>query len=159
MAWKERCVMDERVRFLADVLKKEWSMAELCRRYGISRRVGYKTRVQMVFMIVRVHPCHIRNRLMNLSWSESWSIRESICIGGPERFWRVWNAWSQRRFGLSPVPSGKFWIGMVWFNVVRNVEKRHRRVSLWHIVRTPMMCGASTSKDGFSRKMEPVATR
>lgn len=42
MAWKERCVMDERVRFLADVLKKEWSMAELCRRYGISRRVGYK---------------------------------------------------------------------------------------------------------------------
>lgn len=42
MAWKERCVMDERLSFMADYLKKEWCMAELCRRYGISRRVGYK---------------------------------------------------------------------------------------------------------------------
>lgn len=42
MAWKERCVMDERVNFIADLNKSEWSMAELCRRYGISRETGYK---------------------------------------------------------------------------------------------------------------------
>jgi len=42
MAWRETCVMDERLRFIADCLRDEWSMTELCRRYGISRRVGYK---------------------------------------------------------------------------------------------------------------------
>ena len=31
MAWKARCVMDERFKFVSDCLKKEWSMAELCR--------------------------------------------------------------------------------------------------------------------------------
>jgi len=42
MAWKEMGVMDERLKFVADCLKNEWCMAEICRRYGISRRVGYK---------------------------------------------------------------------------------------------------------------------
>lgn len=42
MAWKETCVMDERLKFVADWLRGEWSMAEICRQYGISRRIGYK---------------------------------------------------------------------------------------------------------------------
>jgi len=42
MSWKASCVMDERVRFIADCLSGNWSMAELCRRYGISRKTGYK---------------------------------------------------------------------------------------------------------------------
>lgn len=42
MTWKETCPMDERVRFLAEVLEGERSMSELCTVYGISRKTGYK---------------------------------------------------------------------------------------------------------------------
>ena len=34
--------MDERVRFVGDVLKGERSMSEVCGLYGISRKTGYK---------------------------------------------------------------------------------------------------------------------
>jgi len=42
MPWKASSPMEERAKF---VLEKEWdelNMAELCRRYGISRQTGYK---------------------------------------------------------------------------------------------------------------------
>jgi transposase InsO family protein len=42
MAWKETCVMDERMKFVADWLSEEVSFAELCRWYGVSRKTGYK---------------------------------------------------------------------------------------------------------------------
>ena len=42
MPWKETCAMDERVMFIADYLRDELSVAELCRRYEISRKTGYK---------------------------------------------------------------------------------------------------------------------
>ena len=41
MPWKERSVMDERVRFVARLLEGE-QMAVLCREFGISRKTGYK---------------------------------------------------------------------------------------------------------------------
>ena len=34
--------MDERMKFIADALKKHWSVAHLCRAYGMSRKTGYK---------------------------------------------------------------------------------------------------------------------
>lgn len=46
MPWKETCFMDERVRFIAAVAEAEdnrsESFASVCRRFGISRRAGYK---------------------------------------------------------------------------------------------------------------------
>src|SRR5690349_16506718 len=42
MAWKETCVMDERMKFVADWLSEEVSFAELCRQYRVSRKTGYK---------------------------------------------------------------------------------------------------------------------
>ena len=42
MPWQESCAMDERVRFIADQQSGVWTMTELCERYGISRRIGYK---------------------------------------------------------------------------------------------------------------------
>ena len=42
MPWSERCVMDERVRFVGEWLGGEVSKTELCEAYGISRRTGYK---------------------------------------------------------------------------------------------------------------------
>lgn len=42
MPWIETRIMDERVKFISDVLEGNYSMTELCRSYGISRKVGYK---------------------------------------------------------------------------------------------------------------------
>lgn len=42
MPWRSTCPMDERLRFIDDWLRREWTMVELCRLYGISRPTGYK---------------------------------------------------------------------------------------------------------------------
>jgi len=42
MPWKETTWMDQRMRFVADVTSCRYTMSELCRLYGISRKTGYK---------------------------------------------------------------------------------------------------------------------
>ena len=42
MPWKETCPMNERMEFIGLYRRDEWSMAELCREFGISRKTGYK---------------------------------------------------------------------------------------------------------------------
>jgi transposase InsO family protein len=42
MPWRETHVMDERMSFIVDWQREELSMAALCRRYGVSRKTGYK---------------------------------------------------------------------------------------------------------------------
>ena len=42
MPWRETSAMDERLRFVQDVHRPGWSIAELCRRYDVSRKTGYK---------------------------------------------------------------------------------------------------------------------
>lgn len=42
MPWKESVIMDERLQFVRDALSDRFSMSELCARYGVSRRIGYK---------------------------------------------------------------------------------------------------------------------
>ena len=42
MPWQESCAMDQRISFIADRQSGLWTMTELCERYGISRRIGYK---------------------------------------------------------------------------------------------------------------------
>jgi putative transposase len=46
MPWKEFSVMEERFRFLEDWRSQEWTMAELCRHYGVTRATGYKWRAR-----------------------------------------------------------------------------------------------------------------
>src|SRR4029450_10637749 len=41
MGWRECCVMEERIRFVIQVLEGD-SVASLCREFGISRKTGYK---------------------------------------------------------------------------------------------------------------------
>jgi putative transposase len=41
MPWKETCLMDEKVSFIA-ACREEGNFAEVCRRFGISRKTGYK---------------------------------------------------------------------------------------------------------------------
>jgi len=42
MAWKETYVMEERFKFIVEVLDEKYSVKELCEAYGISRKTGYK---------------------------------------------------------------------------------------------------------------------
>lgn len=42
MPWKDVKPMDEKVLFLADYLRQVSSFSQLCERYGISRKTGYK---------------------------------------------------------------------------------------------------------------------
>jgi transposase InsO family protein len=42
MPWKQESVVEQRLRFLLEVRNKEASVSELCRRYEISRKTGYK---------------------------------------------------------------------------------------------------------------------
>jgi putative transposase len=44
MPWKESCVMNERMIFIAACLADERSFSEICVRLGISRKTGYKWR-------------------------------------------------------------------------------------------------------------------
>ena len=40
MPWRETCAMEERMRFILDYERGEYSMTALCRCYGVSRKTG-----------------------------------------------------------------------------------------------------------------------
>lgn len=42
MPWRERSPMDERLQFISDYQRHVFKMTELCDRYGVSRKTGYK---------------------------------------------------------------------------------------------------------------------
>src|SRR5678815_335368 len=42
MPWKQESVVEQRLRFLLEVRNQEATISELCRRYEISRKTGYK---------------------------------------------------------------------------------------------------------------------
>jgi transposase InsO family protein len=42
MPWKESGVLEERFRFMEEWSSEDWSMAELCRYFGVTRKTGYK---------------------------------------------------------------------------------------------------------------------
>ena len=42
MPWRETSPMDQRRRFIGDYYRQFVGFSELCARYGISRRIGYK---------------------------------------------------------------------------------------------------------------------
>ena len=42
MPWKEVKPMEQKILFIADYLRGGRSFMELCRSYGISRKIGYK---------------------------------------------------------------------------------------------------------------------
>jgi putative transposase len=67
MSWKESCAMDERVKFIADHGSGLWTMTELCARYEISRKTGYKwlDRYRLegpAGLVERSHAPHVHGR-------------------------------------------------------------------------------------------------
>src|SRR5260370_39791128 len=42
MGWMETCAVDERMRFVMAIEGQEEGFAAVCRRFGVSRKTGYK---------------------------------------------------------------------------------------------------------------------
>lgn len=42
MVWRKTCAMEERMRFVMAAAENEEALASLCRRFGVSRKTGYK---------------------------------------------------------------------------------------------------------------------
>lgn len=42
MPWKETCLMDEKIKFIAMVKSGIYSFASTCRQFDISRKTGYE---------------------------------------------------------------------------------------------------------------------
>ena len=42
MGWMETCAVDERMRFVMAVEQRDEAFAMVCRRFGVSRKTGYK---------------------------------------------------------------------------------------------------------------------
>jgi transposase InsO family protein len=42
MPWRARTIVNERLNFIAELQREDASFSEVCRRFGISRRTGYK---------------------------------------------------------------------------------------------------------------------
>ncbi|GAB4304842.1 MAG: hypothetical protein Kow0090_20480 [Myxococcota bacterium] len=42
MPWKEKTPMSEKKEFVLEAFGRDLNMSELCRKYGISRKTGYK---------------------------------------------------------------------------------------------------------------------
>ncbi len=42
MAWKETCVLEQRIEFIKEYLKSEGNFKELCVKYGVSEKTGHK---------------------------------------------------------------------------------------------------------------------
>lgn len=53
MPWLETDPMFERLHFAQDLATGQWTMTELCTRYGISRNTGYKWRERLLALGLR----------------------------------------------------------------------------------------------------------
>jgi putative transposase len=42
MGWMETCAVDERMRFVMAIERRDETFAAVCRRFGVSRKSGYK---------------------------------------------------------------------------------------------------------------------
>jgi len=41
MPWKKNGVLEERFRFIEEQNSEDWSLAELCDYFGVTRKTGY----------------------------------------------------------------------------------------------------------------------
>jgi transposase InsO family protein len=105
MPWKESGVVEERARFVLDHEHGLWTMAELCRRYGIARKTGYKIlarweqeRMRGLEDLSRAplrHPnqtpsaieqCVLELRRAHMSWGPR-KLRERLRTNYPQQLW------------------------------------------------------------------------
>ena len=95
MPWKESCIVDERLRFVARLIDGE-RMAAVCREFGISRKTGYK--IWKRYQRVGLHGLSDRSRRPYRYWKPAATNttlinqvtvkqRRVIFKAGPEFMW------------------------------------------------------------------------
>jgi transposase-like protein len=72
MPLREVCPMDEKVRFIGALLAQEESMTELCERFGISRKAGYKLRAR--YLAEGEGGIAARSRAPRVRWRRRWRV-------------------------------------------------------------------------------------
>lgn len=126
MAWKETCVLEERVAFARSWEEGEESVAALCRAYGISRKTGYKwarryegtgveglrDRSRAAYHHPNAVPDRVREAVMEARFRHpTWGpkkLRAWLVRGEPDVAWPASSTMSEwlRRLGLA-VPRGR----------------------------------------------------
>src|SRR5215469_18925227 len=93
MPWKERSIVEERMRFVLR-LKDGESMASLCREFGISRVTGYK--IYARYKECGLEGLTVNKRAMPIGphwrWPGNW-----LCSAKTSSFW-VFASFSRRHF-------------------------------------------------------------
>src|SRR6266536_1179205 len=130
MGWKETSVVEERFKFIQEHQSGDWSVAELCRQYGVSRKTGYKwlerygeKGLEGLRDQSRA-PLQHRNEVVVEVADAIIDLRRQHPLWGPEKL----NAWLQRNAPevVWPAPST---IGELIIRRGMTVPpKRHRRV-------------------------------
>jgi hypothetical protein len=99
VGWKETCVQDERLLLVQEFATGERSRAEICRRYGDSRKTGYKwpsrgQPLQLFGPDLSVFVTEWPNCSLSLVLQRSFSsVRGSDGRRGGIRYrWRFWNS-------------------------------------------------------------------
>jgi putative transposase len=102
MPWKTASALEERTRFLVEYLEDQLSVAELCRRFGISRKTAHKwidrhATTGLAGLQERSHAAHTQPRAVPAE-VEEWILRGRTLFPswGPKKL----VAWARRESGL-----------------------------------------------------------
>jgi len=130
MGWTETCAVEERMRFVMAVKTREESFAATCRRFGVSRRAGYKwlERYQadgVEGLLDRSRAPHHHPQAMSAATAERClEVRRTHPTWGPVKV----RAWLARREPQSRWPAASV-IGALFDREGLTVKRRLRRRS------------------------------
>jgi len=130
MGWTETCAVDERMRFVMAVERREEPFAAVCRRFGVSRRIGYKwieryREAGIEGLVDRSRaPRHHPNQLTNEIAERCLGVRQAHPSWGPVKV----KAWLERRAPGTQWPAVST-IGELFDREGVTVKRRLRRRS------------------------------
>jgi putative transposase len=131
MPWKDVKPMDEKILFIADHLHEACSFIQLCERYGISRKTGYKWVER--YQAEGIEGLEERSRKPHTAAGEiPYAIRKAVvelrCQGreplGPKKI----QALLSRRFPDQPIPSKSSIYNVLKREGMLEPKRRRRRV-------------------------------
>lgn len=130
MGWMETCAVDERMRFVMAVEAEEESIAALCRRFGVSRKTGYKWLERYREFGVRGlidrsrAPLHHPQAIPDKIVKRCVKVRKTRKTWGPKKV----RAWLARRHPKATWPAVST-IGVLFDRAGLTVKRRLRRHS------------------------------
>jgi putative transposase len=159
----ETCAVDERMRLVLAMERQDEPMAALCRRFGVSRRIGYKWleryRKEGVAGLAdrsrapRHHPQAVSAAIAE----RCLAVRRAHPTWGPVKV----QAFLQRRAPATRWPAAST-IGGLFDReglTVKRRLRRRRRVRRLRPAREPTTCGRSISRAGSSPATARVVSR